>query len=121
MIEITNREDIIDSREITERIEYLEKLEDDDKLEDYEVEELNNLRNLQDQWYSNESWTKYGVTLIKDDYFEDYAREFAEDIGAISKDTEWPNTCIDWERASDELKNDYTLIDFDGVDYFARE
>lgn len=34
----------------------------------------------------------------------DYAQELAEDIGAISRDAQWPLYCIDWERAWRELE-----------------
>lgn len=61
-----------------------------------------------------------GVTLIRDSYFESYARELAEDIGAIKSDLGWPYDYIDWERAADALKQDYSSIDFDGVEYWVR-
>lgn len=64
-------------------------------------------------------WT-YGATLIRDSYFETYAQELAEDIGAINHDAQWPNTCIDWEQAARELQQDYTAIEWDGVTYWVR-
>lgn len=69
-------------------------------------------RSVSDYWYP--------VTLIRDSYFEQYARDLAEDIGAIPDDAQWPCTCIDWEQAARELQQDYTTIDFDGVDYWTR-
>jgi len=42
-----------------------------------------------------EDWG-YGAHLIREDYFEDYARELAEDIGAIDRDANWPLSYIDW-------------------------
>lgn len=63
---------------------------------------------------------RHGVTLIRDSHFEDYAQEFAEDIGAINKDANWPNNCIDWGKAAQELKQGYTSIDFDGTEYWVR-
>jgi antirestriction protein len=59
-------------------------------------------------------------TLIPENGFEDYARELAEDIGAISSDTGWPATCIDWERAARELQMDYTSVEYDGDTYYYR-
>lgn len=59
-------------------------------------------------------------TMISEDDFEDYARELAEDIGAISRDTQWPATCIDWEYAAHELKMDYSEVEVDGVTYYFR-
>lgn len=63
---------------------------------------------------------EYGETLIRDSYFETYAQELAEDIGAINKDAQWPNSCIDWEQAARELQMDYTCVSFDGVEYWIR-
>lgn len=62
----------------------------------------------------------YGVVLILEDDFTDYAQELAEDIGAIDIDASWPHTCIDWDKAADDLRNDYTCITFDGEDYLYR-
>jgi len=64
-------------------------------------------------------WT-YGEVLINDSHFEDYARELAEDIGAINPDAGWPNGYIDWERAAEALLIDYTSIEFDGETYWTR-
>lgn len=63
----------------------------------------------------------HGATLIRDSYFEDYARQLADDLhGRGVRDAEWPFTCIDWEAAADELKQDYTSAEFDGVTYWVR-
>jgi antirestriction protein len=62
----------------------------------------------------------YGAGLIREDTFEDYARELAEDIGAVTGDESWPATCIDWERAARELAMDYGLVTFLGTDYYVR-
>jgi len=117
--EITNDEDIIDSRDIIARIEELQ--EDTDSLDDSESFELKALialdQNGKDAFEDN--W-KYGVSLIRDDYFETHARELASDIGAISDDMSWPAHCIDWEQAANELQADYALLEFDGVEYWAR-
>lgn len=59
-------------------------------------------------------------TLIRDSYFETYARQLAEDIGAIKGDEGWPLNCIDWEQATNELKMDYTTVEFDGETYHYR-
>ena len=113
--EITNSQDILDSRDIQERIDYLESLEDADEAD---KEELGELVALKEEAFSSE-W-ECGITFISEDSFEDYAREFAEDIGAIQDDTNWPSNCIDWEQAARELRMDYTEVDFDGVAYLFR-
>jgi len=61
---------------------------------------------------------RHGAQLIADSYFEKYAQELAEELGQVSDS--WPFSCIDWEKAADELKQDYTSVDFDGVTYWVR-
>lgn len=38
---------------------------------------------------------------------EDFAREMAEQLGAIDRNATWPQNCIDWELAARELMYDY--------------
>ena len=114
--EINNMQDIIDSRDIIERIDELENL---DERDDEELVELTILRKLAEQCDGCGDW-EYGEQLIRGTYFVQYCQELAEDIGAIDKNATWPNTCIDWEKAADELKYDYNLVDWDGVDYWIR-
>ena len=112
----TNSDDVIDSRDIIARIE---ELEGQDERDEEETAELASLKALAGEAEGCPDWT-YGETLIRDSYFEDYARELAEDIGAIPKDAGWPAYCIDWERAASELQMDYTSVEFDGVTYWIR-
>lgn len=132
---ITNRDDIIDSRDVIERIEELE--------EGYPIPST---RDLLDQTYvitpgNREAWKElatlkalaskgsdyssnwpHGTTLIRDTYFQEYAQELAEDCGDIPSagSSRWPLYCIDWKQAARELQHDYTSIDFDGVTYWVR-
>lgn len=109
-------QDVMDSRDIIERIAELEALETRDEDEAYE---LYALKRLEEEASGFGDW-EYGGTLIRDSYFEAYARELAEDIGAISGEEGWPLGCIDWERAADQLRQDYTSIEFNGVTYWVR-
>jgi hypothetical protein len=59
-------------------------------------------------------------TMIADYYFVTYAREFAEDIGAIGEKGQWPTYCIDWEWAARELAMDYTMVEFGDTSYYWR-
>jgi len=83
---------------------------DDEALELKELEELE----------SEISEFMHGETMIPVDDFEDYARDFADDIGATSQDHSWPFTCIDWEQAARELAMDYTEIEYQGESYYVR-
>lgn len=134
---ISNNEDIIDSRDIIARIEELENerecvLEDNadekgeapDALKEWdesdEGRELKSLRALVEEAEGYAPDWEYGEALIRDSYFKEYAQQLAEDCGMIDKADKWPNRCIDWDQAADELKEDYTSVDFDGVEYWIR-
>lgn len=142
MPEINNNQDIIDSREVIERINELEAEREElaEALSDAEVgpeaqaanealqawddsdeaEELKNLKSLADEAEGYAADWRYGEALIRDSYFEDYAQQLAEDIGAIDRHASWPGTCIDWKEAAEQLQQDYTAVDFDGETYWIR-
>jgi hypothetical protein len=114
--QVTNREDILDTRDILERINYLEDTEDA-----AEQEELQTLQVLIEEvrQVSGEE-PEYGATLIRDTYFVDYARELAEDGGLLDPSLGWPFMHIDWAAAAEHLKMDYSPVDFDGVTYWVQ-
>lgn len=116
-MEVHNGMDILDSRDVDERIE---ELEDDDELLEDETDELEALKTLQEEGQGYCCDWKHGATLIRDSYFKEYAEELAGDIGAIDPSAGWPLSCIDWEQAATELQIDYSSIDFDGIDYWIR-
>ena len=82
--------------------------------------ELAALQALADEASGYAADWRHGEALIRDSYFKDYAMELAEDIGAVDRNAQWPNTCIDWDQAARELQMDYTAVDFDGVTYWIR-
>jgi antirestriction protein len=62
----------------------------------------------------------YDPVMIPKHEFVDYAYDLAEDAGLIPESTQWPHYCIDWEYAAKELAHDYSLIEFDGDEYYIR-
>jgi len=88
--------------------------------EDEYLEELTALRALSEEAEGYVDDWKHGAALIRDTYFTEYARELAEDIGAINGNMDWPLRHIDWESAAEELKQDYTTVSFGSVDYYVR-
>lgn len=139
---IHNTEDIIDSREVIARISDLESCVEDtslisryeaggkfddlpwsesDCLDESEVNELLTLRALASEGKTFDDW-QYGVTLVRESHFTEYAMEFAEEIGAVPDNAyaSWPNTCIDWDQAARELRMYYTSVDFDCITYYGR-
>ena len=129
--------DIIDVRDIIERVQELERDRDTfDQMKESEsddrgtntpssAEELDSLTSVLEELKGcggDEQWRGdwYPITLIRYDYFEDYARELAEDIGAIDRDAQWPNNHIDWEAAARELEQDYSVVTIGEIDYLFR-
>lgn len=132
----TNDQDILDSRDIIERIDELESLRDSlsEALEsgdaeliercelsfgEEEREELRVLSELAEEASSSPDW-QYGESLIRESHFVEYARQFAEDVGLVSRRRSWPSNHIDWEAAARSLRMDYFSVDFGGVEYLIR-
>lgn len=115
---ISNIDDIIDSRDVIARIEDLESDIEHGQNESGDVEELKSLKTLAEECEDYSDW-KHGETLIRDSYFTDYCKEMLEDMGSLPKDL--PNfIVIDWEATADNLKADYTYVDYAGVEYWIR-
>lgn len=61
----------------------------------------------------------YPVTLIRDTYFVDAMQELVQDIGDLPRDI--PGyLAIDWEETADNLRADYSSVEYDGVTYWYR-
>ena len=114
--DISNTDDVIDSRNVIERIE---ELQGEDSLDSEGQAELKALKGLQEEaeGYSPD-WSD-GSTLIRDDYFTEYAEELCKDIGDLPKELPWYIE-IDWEKTAFHIQQDYTEVDFDGVKYWIR-
>jgi hypothetical protein len=89
-----------------------------------EAEELATLEGLLSElagYGGDEQWEGdwYPVTLIRDSYFTEAMRELVSDIGDLPKDI--PSyLAIDWEATADNLRADYSSVEFDGVTYWYR-
>ena len=110
--------DTIEAYIFYERLEWLEEKEgmheeypDKPDLDEDEKEELEDLKRAEGYIYDRSQ------TLINDDYFQTFAQEYAEEIGAIPDTYHWPTSCIDWEMAAKDLQADYTAVEIDGVTF----
>ena len=123
--------DIIDVRDIIERVEELESLKDDHQADpdgghwsDEDAQELQTLTDIMDElkgYGGDEQWRGdwYPVTLIRESYFVDYVQELLEDCGEIPRNL--PHYIhIDWEATAREVKVDYSEVTIDGATYFYR-
>lgn len=50
------------------------------------------------------------ITLIADSYFQKYAEDLSDSLHDVGS-SEWPLTCVDWEKAARELQVDYTNVE----------
>lgn len=111
-------DDVIDTRDIIERIEELESdAETGSDLTEEETAELNKLRDLIEECSQYNSDTEYGATLINENYWVDYVKELLEDCGDIPRDL--PHyIAIDWEETASNIQVDYVTITVDHHTYF---
>lgn len=133
MTDVSNNDDLIDSRDVIARLEEMSDELDgcaenkDGNLIDAdgadmseEKENYETLKAFAEEFESYAPDYHHGESAINEDYFQAYARQMAEDIGAVSSDDVWPLNHIDWEAAASALKIDYTEIDFDGERFWVR-
>ena len=142
---ISNNADYLDIRDIIERFEELEQereaiaagCESDDDTntqgkreelaawdEDPDNAEFHTLKELLEelcgrggdhQWKGD--W--YPVSLIRDSYFVEAMQELVSDIGDLPR--ELPSYLeIDWDKTADNLRQDYSSVEYDGVTYWYR-
>jgi hypothetical protein len=94
----------------------LEAVREDDpeaKLDKADMDRLKELTDLEGELGDLEMKARDEPTLIHDADFEDYARQFHEDINGKGV-TGWPYDYIDWKAAAEALQQDYSSVDFDG-------
>jgi antirestriction protein len=120
---------IMDTRELVERAEEIEaelELVEGEDGEEFDPLEPEERKALQEELTEIQEISGYvtdfynGEALIPESEFEDYARQLAEDIGAINSEADWPSRCIDWEQAANELQQDYTSVEYQGTTYLVR-
>ena len=82
-------------------------------------DELKALLALQDEAEGYADDWRHGATLIQEDYFPEYCQELLADIGDLPRNL--PDyLVIDWDATADNLRADYTSVDFDGTTYLIR-
>jgi hypothetical protein len=113
---ITNDMDMIDSRDIINRVKEIDDdICDGDTSCIGEMESLNSIIDQAEGCGDFES----GGGLINEDYFTEYCQELCEDCGDIPEGLpRYIKNHIDWDGVARGMKQDYTEIDFDGVSYF---
>lgn len=87
--------------------------------DDDEGKELKALKELVEEAEGYSDDWRHGAVLVRDSYFEEYAQQLCEDIGDMPRD--FPDyIVIDWEATAENIQQDYTSVDYDGVTYWVR-
>ena len=141
-VEIDYSDNMLDTRDLDERLDYLTGIKDvradwmDAKREamsDAEIDELENnepeeftdemekeLAELEEAKSEISEW-RDGKALIKDSHWVDFCREFVTDIGDLPSNLPiYIADNIDWEGVADDLSNDYGTIDIMGNTFYYR-
>jgi len=81
-----------------------------------EIDEICQIDNIEDTLGSE---FEYGITLVREDYWEDYVEDLLVEIGYLPKDLPcWIE--IDWASTAYNVKQDYDEIEYQGDMYFGR-
>ena len=124
---ISNTENVLDSRNIQERIDELEneieeeesKNEEEEEESSPEQEELEILLAFKEEVEQCNSEWDDGCALIRETYFKEFCQQELEDLGMIPKDLE-SFIVIDWEATAENMEQDYSEVSFDSVAYYVR-
>jgi len=112
-----------DCEDFDDVMQFAENLKDNGSLDfliawDNEITEVREINDLENEVGSE--W-EYGVTLIEEDDFEDYCQELVEDIGDLPRDLpSYISNNIDWSGVADNLRQDYSEVEFRGTTYLYR-
>lgn len=110
---------ILDTRDLIEELdELIERRDDEDQTDPLDEDDVKRMAEIERVIEEIGDEASYGVVLIPEDDFVEYAQELAEEIGAVDESARWPARHIDWKAAADELRHDYSSVTFDGTDYF---
>lgn len=94
--------------------------EEREEFFEYMADEYNSIREIDEleSDISNSEWS-YGLTLIPEEDFEEYAEDLITDCGYISRDMPcWIE--IDWTATANNIKVDYGEVEFRGDSYLFR-
>lgn len=116
---IDTTQDIIDIRDIIERVEELEVEQGGMESACTELVELRGVLSDLAGYGGDEQFEGdwYPITLIKDSYFDTYMDDLLEDIGELPKDLpSYLTIIVDY----DALQQDYGSVDIGGETYWYR-
>lgn len=89
-------------------------------FDDADAEELKKLEDLRDEIGERRGRIDdEGGPFVREEDFTEYAKELCEDIGDVPRDL--PSYIeIDWDRTADNLRADYSEVEWEGETYLYR-
>jgi predicted nuclease with TOPRIM domain len=89
--------------------------------DEYELyEELEKLRELQEDLSGADDDFEDGIILIAEENFTAYCKDLVEDIGDLPVLSTYVVVDIDWDATADNLRVDYSEVEFNGNTYLYR-
>ena len=88
-------------------------------LQEFELDNLEEMQELESLENEISEWSD-GNTLIPEEDFVDYCQELCEDIGDVSRDLH-SYIVIDWDATADNIKADYSEVEYQGNTYLVRD
>lgn len=107
--EIHNDEDVFDSRDV---LDYIKNNKDD---RDFALESI--VKQFCDNYDDGMKRLEFGVTFIRDSYFEDYMWDYFLEFNQVDEALQ---CYIDIEGFARDQQHDYESVNFDGVTYWYR-
>ena len=109
-MKIDNRDDVFDSRDV---LDYIKNNKDD---RDLALESI--VKQYCENYDRGMEHLEFGVTFIRDSYFEDYMWDFFLEVNQIDEALQ---CYIDMGAFVRDQRYDYDCVDFDGVVYWYRQ
>lgn len=114
---ISNTDDVIDSRDLET---YIDHMREDIPSEEWPGE-MQPVLEFAEEFKDYCPDYDYGGFAIHDMHFTEYVRDMVIEGGYITDELPWwISSHIDWEGVADEVKMDYSAIEFDGETYWTR-
>lgn len=115
--------DVIDTRDLQDRLEEIEyDLESLDLSADERNDLMVELKAIQEvkaevDGYAGDTFQD-GVQLIAEQDFPEYIQELLEEVGDVPKLPSYVQ--VDWDATAENLRVDYTEVEFEGTTYLFR-
>jgi hypothetical protein len=119
MHEITTSDDFINASDLMERVKELSAMPERDEFEEQELIGLRTLVSDLESRFGRGYIEQNNTTLVRESYFEEYARDEAYDMGDVSKEGS-VDSYVDWPRYAEAVSQDWAEVDFDGTTYLVR-